>query len=121
MADIVYIDLNQEFIDRYSLAKFIDFNNGVYSLVNSYFLYQLEMLPPIAYYRVTAEIMRADTISYNLFSKNEEFWWLILYYNKIIKFQDLVPGMILKIFSIDALEKKIDILNTKQQLLNQDD
>lgn len=114
-----YIDLEKEYIDRYELPKVCQRIEERYLTITSYFLHKFKKLPPTGYYKVLSEVMRADTVSYRYFNQEEEFWWLILYYNKLIKFQDLKSGMILKLFNVSDLESLINEMNIKEQLIQQ--
>ena len=115
--DIFYIDLEKDFLDRFSMAKFLENDNGFDLAVNSYFLFKFKQLKTVGYYKVNFEINRADTLSYNIFNGNEDLWWLLCYYNGLTWYE-LTHNMLIKIFSISDLEKLILDISQKQLFRN---
>ena len=112
---IFYINLDKKFKDQFDLGKFISIDaNHIRTHINSYFLRKVKELPVKDYIQIKQRAMRADTLSYELFNKNDTLWWLILYYNNISNYKNLKNGMLLKIFNISNLQELISSLSDKE-------
>lgn len=100
-----YIDNETQTTDKYDMAKFIEFaDDGVFDCLNSYFLYQIPLLPLIGYYTIRTEENRPDLLSYTLYG-DTQYWWIIMHYNNLLKPQDLKSGVIIKYPSLSSIEQ----------------
>jgi hypothetical protein len=100
-----YIDLDTRFQDRFDLAKFMDFtNDGVFDPLNSYMLLQIPLLSPIGEYTIRKEAGRPDNLSYVIYG-DTQYWWVLMWYNKIYKPEDIKIGMKIKYPSISSIEQ----------------
>ena len=123
---IHYINLDKKYTDRFDMAKFLNFSNGVHDILTSYFLYKLSDLPVRGKFEITFESGRPEFLSYLLY-KDVQYWWLLMEYNNLLDIYDLKQGLEIKYFSINELEdlyfslvsnensKKIDIANSFSQ------
>lgn len=100
-----YIDNETQTIDKYDMAKFMDFtDDGVFDCINSYFLYQIPKLPLSGQYTVRKEEGRPDLLAYNIYG-DTQYWWILMWYNSFIKPQDIKNGITIKYPSISAIEQ----------------
>lgn len=89
--------------EKFDLAKFMNFENGVFDVINSPFLAQLSQLPTVKYYNVDEGAKDIDLISYNEYG-DLFFAPLIQFYNNDHR-ETFPEGTILKLFSIEALNE----------------
>ena len=100
-----YIDNETATTDKYDLAKFMEFGEDcVFDCLNSYMLYQIPKLPAVGYYTIRREVNRPDLLSYNLYG-DTQYWWIILWYNNMVKPQDLKAGIVIKYPSLSNVEQ----------------
>jgi hypothetical protein len=101
-----YINNNVTTTDKYDLAKFIEFSDeGIFDCLNSYFLYTIPRLPVGGYFNVsTAEENRPYMVSYKIYS-DTQYWWIVMWYNTLLKPQDIKSGMILKYPSLSVINQ----------------
>lgn len=87
--------------EKYDLAKFLDFQEGVFDVINSPFLLQLRQLSTDSYYNVDEGFKEIDLIATHAYG-NAFFAYLIQYYNG--DFRDTFPeGTVLRLFSANQL------------------
>ena len=100
-----YIDNTITTVDKYDLSKFIEMSDdGVFNPLNSYFLYALPKLPTVNFYTVTLEAGRPDLLSYNIYGSTQ-YWWILMYYNHMIKPQDIKTGMSIRYPAFGDIEQ----------------
>lgn len=100
-----YLDNNTVTTDKYDMAKFMDFDEyGVFDSLNSYMLYQIPLLQTIGYYTLRTEMNRPDMLAYNIYG-DTQYWWVLMWYNNLLKPQDLKAGMKIKYPSLSAIEQ----------------
>ena len=88
--------------EKYDLSKFLNFEEGVYDVINSPFLAQLKQLPTTAYYDVNKGFKEIDMIADHAYG-DMFLAYLIQYYNN--DFRDTFPeGTKLSLFSLEELE-----------------
>ena len=89
--------------EKYDISKFLNFENGVYDVVNSPFLKLIQQLPTVEYYYVDTGFHEIDLISTEKYG--EPFLaYLIQFYNN--DFRETFPeGTVLKLFSVDDLNQ----------------
>lgn len=115
---IFYIDFESTATDRFDIEKFLSFEKNVHDPVTSFLLQNIHVLPVRGVKEITYQVNRPDLISWEIYG-DTQFWWLVLEYNKILKFTDIKPGLIINYFSIDELEQIYYILKaveTRKQL-----
>ncbi len=101
--------------ERYDAAKFIEFlNEDNYDILNSFFMLEVKTLPEVGKYVVSAEEFDPALISFRIYGATQ-FWQLILIYNDILSFEDIVAGVILRYPSIDDMENVYFRLNALRQ------
>ncbi len=98
-----YIDLDYVSEERYDFAKFLSYANNGFDPLSSRFLNQLNTLEASGKFIVTTEENRPDLIAYYIYG-DTQYWWIILEYNNILSFDDLVTGVELKYPSLSSLE-----------------
>jgi len=99
-----FINLNYQGTPKYSLGRFCEYLDDLYDVIPSYFLQRLRNLPVKGYLTITPDLeFRPDLLSYNLYGETQ-YWWLLLFYNDLISFEDLVSGLEIKYFDLVDLE-----------------
>lgn len=100
-----YLDQETKTVDRFDLAKFMDYtDDGIFDPLNSYMLLQIPNLSCIGQYIIRKEEKRPDLLSYNLYG-DTQYWWVLMWYNHIMKPQDLTVGLTIKYPSLNSLEQ----------------
>lgn len=100
--------------EKYDLAKFLNFSEGVYDVVNSPFLALLKKLPVVRYYEVSYGYKEIDLIADSVYG-DPFFAYLIQFYNN--DFRDHFPeGVVLNMFSLSDLENLYYELSTNKNL-----
>lgn len=94
--------------DRFDLAKFMPYGvqEESYDVLNSQFLYVLKQLKPAGEYVVNVEEAAPDLIAFNLYG-DERLWWVIMYYNDLDCFQEVVEGVTIRFPSYPDLENTL--------------
>ena len=88
--------------EKYDIAKFMDYKEGVFDVIASPFLTQLSQLPTVQYYNVDEGFKDIDIIASAVYG-DPFFAYLIQYFNN--DFRDTFPeGTILNLFSPTDLE-----------------
>lgn len=89
--------------EKFDLSKFLDFQNGVYDVINSPFLAQLSQLSTVDYYNVDNGYRDIDMIATDYYG-DQFFAYLIQYYNG--DFRETFPeGTKLNMFSVEDLNE----------------
>lgn len=99
-----YLNLTIETEERYDLAKFFEYNIDNYDPLNSFLVKQLNNLSTFGQYIVTVEEFRPDLISYKIYNTTQ-YWWLLMFYNNILSYTDVVSGVVIIYPAIKDLEK----------------
>ena len=89
--------------EKYDISKFLNFDQGVYDVINSPFLAQIQQLPTTEYYYVDNGFREIDIISTEKYG-DPFFAYIIQFYNN--DFRETFPeGTVLRLFSIDDLNE----------------
>lgn len=100
-----YINNNLTTNDKFDLAKFLEMDeNGVFDSINSYILLSIPQLPLAGTFVIGKEANRPDYISYSIYG-DTQFWWVIMWYNRCFKPQDLKEGIEIRYPSLSALNQ----------------
>lgn len=100
-----YIDNETNTTDKFDMAKFMEFgDDGVFDVLSSYMLYAIPQLTTIGYYTLRTEEERPDLLSYSIYG-DTQYWWILLWYNHLLKPQDLKTGMVIKYPSLSSIEQ----------------
>lgn len=100
-----YIDNETNTTDKYDMAIFLDFtDDGVFDPLNSYFMYEIPKLPTIGYHTVRTEEHRPDMLSFNIYG-DTQYWWVLMWYNHMMKPQDIKVGVQVRYPSLSSLEQ----------------
>ena len=90
--------------ERFDLAKFINFQDDVYDVIDSPFLAQLNQLSTVSYYDVDERGYRDIDLIATDFYGDQFFAYLIQFYNG--DFREKFPeGTVLRMFSLDDLHE----------------
>lgn len=97
-------------LDKFSISRFIEFDNSInfYDPTTSLLLEKIRLLPKageyiLDKYRSTGRI---DVISFDIYGTSK-LWWVILFYNGIFSFYDVVVNTKLSYPSKSAVENLI--------------
>lgn len=88
---------------QFDLGKLMEFKEGFYDILSSTFCEKLLKLPVAGTYRVTVERFRPDKISYILYG-DEQYKMMLLMYNSLSSYLDIVPGLDLVYPSLHDME-----------------
>ena len=88
--------------EKYDIAKFMNYKNGIFDVLASPFLNQLKQLPTVKYYYVDNGFKDIDLIATDVYG-DPFYSYLIQFYNDNFKdtFQE---GTVLNLFSLSDLE-----------------
>ena len=117
---IFYTNLDYESGERFDLAKFLEFNEDNFDILNSFFLTEVLNLPYVGNFVVQDESESPDYVSKKIYGRHQ-YWWLLMYYNNIFDFKRLTKGTVLKYFSLSDLEslffklKSLEVLKSTTQ------
>jgi hypothetical protein len=98
-----FINTAKTYIKRFDMGKFLEYSEGTYDILTSYFLLKLPGLTESGKYTVTVEENRMDLISYNIYG-DTQYWWIIMIYNQEIEVDAVVAGDVLSYPSLTDLE-----------------
>lgn len=89
--------------EKYDIAKFMQYKEGVFDVLNSPFLEQVKQLPIVSYYNVNDGFHEIDLIAMDAYGDNF-LAYLIQYFNG--DFRETFPeGTVLNLFSLQDLEE----------------
>jgi len=100
--------------NRFDLARFCEFKEGVFDDLDSYFLDALLKLPLAGAYAIEGEAVRPDALSVNLYGSTQ-YWWILLVYNGMVSHEELTIGKTIFYPSLDQLETLYFELNSQEQ------
>ena len=101
--------------EHYDLAKFLDFQEGVYDSINSPFLAELSQLSTVGYYDVNEGYKDIDMIATDYYG-DQFYAYLIQFYNS--DFRDTFPeNTKLKMFSVKDLIELYHELSLKSNAI----
>lgn len=98
-----YYDEDYESSAKYDLSKLVYYQDGCHDVLTSYFLAELPNIARLGERSVSVEENRPDLLSYNIYG-DTQFWWILLAYNNILSFEDLLAGDTINYTSINELE-----------------
>lgn len=107
-----YFDFDYESEERYDPAKYMEFTEGAFDILTSYFINELQKLPVNGIFQVTSEFNRPDLASTKIYGLTK-YWWLILLYNNLSSPWELVIGLELSYPSINDIENLYFSLKAK--------
>ena len=100
-----YIDNDTRTTDKFDMAKFLEFSDdGVFDCLNSYMLYAIPQLPTIGIYKVRVEVGAPDYLAKNIYG-DEQYWWILMWYNHLLQPSDIVVGMEIKYPSLASIQQ----------------
>lgn len=98
-----FINLDGDFTKRYDAAKFMEYANSTFDIINSYFVFMLKSLRVYGEYVVQTQENRPDLVSFSIYG-NTQYWWILLLYNNIFNFEELPANTTLQYPSLASLE-----------------
>ncbi len=110
---LFYIDVKNKSKERYDQAKFFEYQNDGYDPLTSGFLDAVMSLPESGVYTVQGEDGRPDLISYRIY-EDTQYWWILLYYNNKLEFDEFKTGDKVKYPSVSSIEDIYFGLKAKQ-------
>lgn len=90
---------------RYDMSRFMEHVDEAetFDIMGSFFIKEVLKLPVFGEYLVTKEEHRPDLISHEVYGSTQ-YWWVILLYNRIWFFQEIILGMSLAYPSLQNIE-----------------
>jgi hypothetical protein len=110
-----YVDDDIDAEDRYSLQKFLEYNEkGDFHTINSVFMTELKELPLQSY--ITSKDERPDLAAYNIYG-DTQFAWVLMIYNHCFDFTDgtFSCGSQIRYPAMEDLEKIIFTLKARKR------
>jgi len=111
-----YLNTNHSTRVRWDRGRFMLWETDIYDTVRSYFLYKVGKLPATATYTVIEEDGRPELLAHNIYGTTQ-LWWLLMYYNGLIRPSDIVAGLKISYPSLRDLEDLYLSLPAKQSAL----
>lgn len=108
-----FINLQEDFSERYAIAKFMEYSDDNFDVLTSNVLNTLKELKTSGEYTVQGWDKRPDMIAYEIYG-DVQYWWIITLYNSIQTIDDIKHGMVIKYPSIQDLEDMYFSLKIKQ-------
>jgi len=100
-----YINLNKDAEPRFDLDKFMEFIEGDYDVLSSYFLYALRDLPAQGVIKITERPFRPELIPWKTYNSTAA-WEVLMFYNNVFDcIEDLQLGTELSYPSLQSLEQ----------------
>ena len=112
-----FINTEKSTKNRYDFAKFMEFVEGGFDILNSYFLTEVLKIEPIGIYEIVGEEFRPDLASYNIYGYIE-LQFILMIYNNVMEKSELVIGTILKYPSLRDIENLYFALKAKKAQAN---
>lgn len=107
-----FIDLETNVVDRFDMSKFMEYSDN-FDPLNSAMLTDITKLPQGGQYTISGEDGRPDLVSYRIYG-HSQYWWILLAYNRIIDYEAIKTGDILKYPSSDSIEGFYFSLKTEE-------
>jgi hypothetical protein len=99
------INLDKEFNTRFDLGKFMRFEDDCFDPLTSTMIEEIEALEQEGITKIRVEENRPDLLSYRLYG-DTQYWWVIMFYNRIYDWEDVTIGSFIKYPSLSALDLK---------------
>ena len=100
--------------EKYDIAKFMPYTEGVFDVINSPFLEQVRQLPTVDYYYVDKGFHEIDLIALDYY-RDGFLAYLIQYFNG--DFRESFPeGTVLNMFSLTDLEELYHTISMRSNL-----
>jgi len=113
VAELFFLNLDREFLERFELERFLNFDVDNYDPLNSAILNELTDLKKSGRFIVQGETSRPDNISHKVYG-DVQYWWVIMFYNNITDVNDIVTGLELNYPSLTDLEQYYFKLKSRQ-------
>lgn len=98
-----FIDLDNDYIKRYDFGKFVEFENNVHKILDSFLVLKFNDLSPFGRFIVRDEEYKPELISHKIYG-DTQYWWLLMNYNNIIEIDNLINGLTINYPSINDIE-----------------
>lgn len=99
------------------MARFLDYDQGSYDPLTSYFLMRAPFLEMAGTIEVQVrEESRPDLISYKVYGTTD-YWWIIMLYNDLISNEEVIKGSKLRYPTISSLDEYIFGANKRQSFI----
>ena len=108
-----FIDLVNEYTERFAMAKFMDFVGDNYDPLTSNVLNSLKDLRPKGKFRVEGLDFRPDVLSFIIYG-DTQYWWVLLLYNNFLTVDEIVNGIDILYPDITDLEDLYFSLKIRQ-------
>ncbi len=110
-----FIDLDRVTKDRYDMSKLIQWNEGCYDILDSYFWDMLKTVELSGRYVIQGEEHRPDLLAYNVYG-DVQYWWILMLFNNLSCNEQLKTGMVIEYPSLQEVEKLYSRLATIEKV-----
>lgn len=86
-----FIDLETDFKERFTMAKFMEFVGDNFDPLTSHVLNAIKELPVHGKLRIEGMDKRPDVLSFQIYN-DVQYWWVLLLYNGWTSVEDIVNG-----------------------------
>ena len=100
--------------EKFDISKFMNYKEGVYDVLDSPFLNQLNQLPTVSYYEVNEGSKEVDLIASEVYG-DFSYAYLIQYYNGDVR-ETFPEGTKLRLFSPSDLEELYHTISANSNL-----
>lgn len=102
MSNRFFVDLAYSTPVRFDMAKFMRYSDNSDPLTSEFFD-RLLKLKPSGVYTVSSEEHNPALVSFRVY-ENTQYWWILLYYNRLTSYRDILVGDTVQYPSLEDLE-----------------
>lgn len=106
----IFFQNKEQYNTNIDMAKFISFDEetGRPSILTSYFITQIRQIKNYKTVTITNELIDApDFVSFRQYQQEHGYWWIIMIYNNLLDFSELVTGKQIKVPVLYEINKII--------------
>jgi hypothetical protein len=108
-----FINTALEDVERFDLSKFMLYDVDVFDPVTANIFADIKDLPAGGQYTVQGKDRRPDLISFDIYGTTQ-YYWVIMVYNELQSFNDVVHSQELRFPSLSTLEDYFFNLKVQQ-------
>lgn len=98
-----FLNLDIEDVERFDMSKFMLYSGDVYDPITSFALETIPTLRAGGKKTVQGLDFRPDQLSFEIYGSTQ-YWWVLIIYNGLQSFNEIVHGQELRYPSVSALE-----------------
>jgi hypothetical protein len=86
-----FIDLQNDYKERFAMGKFMEFIDDNFDPLTSFMLNSLKDLKPKGRLKVDGTAKRPDVLAYQTYG-DVQYWWVLMCYNGWLSVDDIING-----------------------------